>query len=382
MTYEIVKYRPEHRKQLLELQTHLWGTDLALNAAYLKWKYERNPYIDAPYIHVVLHEGRVVATRGGYVTRWQVGDPPQRLNWMAGADTVIAPEHRGGGLYEKMTRAVLDDMAADGYTHTLTLTSAPIAFWGTTKMGWRCPGAYRVLRRETGRGRLARIRGGLARRWPALGGLWQDRRDASWDVSMGPFAALDGADGRRGDSALDSICVEQTPRPEAMAALVERVGSDGRIRHVRDKAFFSWRFEDPFRAFRFLYWDDGELQGYLILSTRHPALRPTEIAIVDWEAANTQIKNELLRTAIDWGGFDSLTIWSATLPEETRALLRDAGFEHVRPRLRDRTGRLEPNWPGFLIRPTMIDVDDDNWTVGGRDLLNISNWEMRQVYAG
>ena len=139
MTHEIVKYRPEFRSQLLELQAHLWGPDPALNAAYLEWKYERNPYTDPPYIHVALRDGRVVAMRGGFGSQWQVGNPPQMMKWMCAGDTVIVPEHRGGGLFRALIGTALNDMAADGYTHTLVLSAVPTAFWGAVKMGWRCP---------------------------------------------------------------------------------------------------------------------------------------------------------------------------------------------------------------------------------------------------
>ena len=382
MTYEIVKYRPEHRSQLLKLQAHSWGPDPALNAAYLEWKYERNPYTDAPYIHVVLHEGCVVAARGGYIMEWQIGEPPQRLNWMCGADAAIAPEHRGGGLYEKMTRAVLNDLAADGYTYTLSMTAVPIAFWAIIKMGWRCPAAYRVLRRETWPGRFTRVGGGLARRVPALGSLLQRHGNPLSGASNDAFAGLDAAEGGDVDSEDGPICVEPTPRSEAMAALVAQLGSDGRLRHVRDEAFFSWRFADPFRTFRFLYWDDGALQGYLILSAHLPTTGRTDIEIVDWEASDIEVKDALLRAAIGLGRFDTLTIWSTTLPESTLAILRDARFTYVRPRLRDRTGRLEQNWPGLLIRPTTDEIHDHQWTLGGRDILDITNWELRQAYAG
>ena len=216
---------------------------------------------------------------------------------------------------------------------------------------------------------------------PALERLWQRRRGAFPNASTDAFAELDRAGSQDGNSLNGRICVEQTPRPGAMAALVAHLGSDGRLRHARGEAFFAWRFADPFRTFRFLYWDDGALQGYLILSAHLPASGRRDIEIVDWEATNAEVKDALLRAAIGWGRFDTLTIWSATLAEETRAMLRDAGFRYIRPRLRDRSGRLETNWPGFLIRPTTDANRDDEWTVGGRDLLDLSNWDLRRAYS-
>jgi hypothetical protein len=53
MEYEIVKYCPEFKQQVLKLQTHLWSPDVTVNSAYLEWKYERNPYMKTPFIHLV-----------------------------------------------------------------------------------------------------------------------------------------------------------------------------------------------------------------------------------------------------------------------------------------------------------------------------------------
>ncbi len=67
MEYELLKYRPELKEQILKLQTHLWSLwspDLALNRAYFEWKYDQNPYIDQPLIYVALCNGEVVGMRG------------------------------------------------------------------------------------------------------------------------------------------------------------------------------------------------------------------------------------------------------------------------------------------------------------------------------
>jgi len=382
MTYEIVKCRPELRTQLLELQTHLWGPDPALKAAYLDWKYLRNPYIEAPYIHLALHQGRAVAMHGGFGGPWQVGDPPQRLNWINGADAVIAPEHRGGGLHEKLHRVALADMAADGYTHTLTLSAVPISFWACVKLGWRCPGTFRPLRRGTWRAHRARLGRRIARRVPVLAGLWRRGWVASPDPSNDVFAALDAAGGQDGNIGSDPMSVDRSARPEAMAGLVGRLPPDGRIRGIRDEAFFAWRFADPFRVFRFLYWDDGGLDGYLILSARLGARGAADITILDWEATDARIKTALLSAAIDRGRFGRITVWSATLDEEDLSSLQTSGFKFVPSGLRDRTGRPEPNWPGILIRPTRDQPVADDWTQGGRDILDLSNWDPRQSHAG
>jgi len=71
MEYEILKYRPEFKEHLLELQTHLWSPDLALNRAYFEWKYDHNPYINPPLIYIALYNGQVVGMRGLMGAAWQ-----------------------------------------------------------------------------------------------------------------------------------------------------------------------------------------------------------------------------------------------------------------------------------------------------------------------
>ena len=37
--YEIVKYRPELKEQVVELQKELWSSDASRNRRFLEWKY-------------------------------------------------------------------------------------------------------------------------------------------------------------------------------------------------------------------------------------------------------------------------------------------------------------------------------------------------------
>ena len=72
-----------------------------------------------------------------------------------------------------------------------------------------------------------------------------------------------------------------------MAELAERIGYDGRIRHVRDEQYFSWRFQNPLSEYRFLFWDNGRLDGYLVLYRKVYPPGNDELAyIVDWDAIN------------------------------------------------------------------------------------------------
>jgi hypothetical protein len=96
--YEAVKYNPEHKKQVIELQKHLWSPDVDVNdvnAAYFEWKYERNPYMDSPFLSLALYEGRVVGMGGMFGAKWQIGNPSQTFLCPRSVDSLVAPDHRG-----------------------------------------------------------------------------------------------------------------------------------------------------------------------------------------------------------------------------------------------------------------------------------------------
>ncbi|MGH6914600.1 MAG: GNAT family N-acetyltransferase, partial [Geminicoccales bacterium] len=200
MDYQFVQYRPEYRDQVLALLVSLWGSDAAFNSALFEWKYERNPYADPPFIFLALHRGRVVGMRGAFAGRWQGGDPPRPFPALCGADLFISPEHRGTGLFRQLLAASLNGMAAAGYSHTFNLSAVRLTFLGCLRMGWRCPGPYQVVRRESLSAALTRRGARLARRL----GVPNATHAEPLERSAGPtncFRALDRASARIVDSS-------------------------------------------------------------------------------------------------------------------------------------------------------------------------------------
>ena len=116
-------------------------------------------------------------------------------------------------------------------------------------------------------------------------------------------------------------------RPDAMAELVEGLATDGRIRHVRDAEYFAWRFRNPLHEYRSCTRGTRRLTGYLALRrARSERFDRVGVYLADWEAGDIRTKQALLDAAIRWGGFSHMVAWSATLPDDTRRLLHEAGF--------------------------------------------------------
>ncbi len=366
MKYEIVKYRPEFKSQVVELQTHLWGPDLAMNTAYLEWKHEHNPYMDEPLIYVALCGRKVVGMRGFYGAKWEIGDPSQTLLYPCAGDLVVAPEHRRCGVFRKIMQVALKDMADMGYAYVFNLSGNQINILGSLAQGWRSTGSLRLMQCQAKQKNILRRIQRYARK---LSFLSSDKRRA-------PFYFLDRKGARYCGKASSNVSVEPTSRPQAMAQLVERIGGDGRIRHVRDQQYFAWRFLNPRRFYRFLFWENGDLEGYLVLQTTKTHKDKLSVKIVDWEATDFRVQADLLQAAIRWGHFHRLNIWSATLPEEAKLMLQNTGFNRV-----EDTESVTPKPPAVLIRPVRDEMLNTDWVLANRRLLDLANWDLRMIYS-
>jgi GNAT superfamily N-acetyltransferase len=366
MGIEFVPYRPEHASAIARLQTHLWSTDPARNAAYFHWKYLENPFVPEPVVWLAMSGERAVAMRGAFGSAWEANRPQEPFIIPCVDDMVVDPEHRNRGLVRPLMQALLDDLGARGYRHAFSLSAAPITLVVSLATGWGAVGSTdpigRVARSVTITRRL-RARAGripLVRRFA---------RRLVLDGERDGFHHLDRS--RRRERR---ITMTREPRPEDMAALVKRNGGDGRIRHVRDARYLEWKFRNPLADYRFFYFDEQVLGGYLVLHrTASDRGDRASVSIVEWEAASTKIRLALLDEALYRGAFASVGTWGATLPNPLRSELGRRGFRTAVP------GTLRE--PGHQILVRCLDPSNGDLTLNGRPLLDMTQWDLRLLHS-
>ena len=396
---QIVKYRSEFQSRLIKLQAHLWGQDQATRAAYLKWKYDENPYADDTYIYLAFCDKQLVGMVGAYGVKWQIGDPGQTFPGLCFADLVIHPRHRQRNLFPKLMGYALNDLSNTSYAYTLDLSAAPHVALSLLMQGWRSMFIQTASRTIEHASQSALVENGQESsrfaavyrqiyghldKLPLLVPTYRWLRRHTYDLvarqvteTRRAFVDLDGNADRHQINC--RVTLSKTPRSRAMAELSKRIGYDGRIRHVRDEQYFSWRFQNPLSEYRFLYWDNGRLDGYLVLYGKvYPPGNDEVTYIVDWDAINEDVWHDLLRAAIQWGNFNYISIWSATLSKDEKRLLRKAGFA-----FRDKTGNATRDIQGenILIKSVNQANQQPDWILGGRDMLDPTNWDLRTIYS-
>ncbi len=372
--YAIEPYRPELLQQVVRLESPFWGSSAARGAAFFDWKYQRNPYTPEPLFYVALREGRVVGARGMFGSCWEVDGSGEPVVLPVAADLMIDPAHRDSDLFLAINDFSRADLERRGYTHLLnTSSSTANAIASVVTMGWRAVDAVGELaRRKPAAARAARLLSNASR--PALGRrVMALARRARGALRIAAFRSLDRNTRREPAELGYPISVTREPRVEAMAGLVEQIGSDGRIRHVRDAAYFNWKFDNPLADYRFLYWGERDLEGYLVLQYQRTM---SQVNILDWEARDPNVRLGLLLAAVKWGGFWNLHVWSGTLGDADRAVLREAGFSpSAFARLTARHGG------NLLMRPVGSAAEDESWCLRGRRIDRADEWDLRMLYS-
>jgi hypothetical protein len=382
-SYKIISYRPEYHEQIVGLHQYLWGGDAALRAAYIDWKYIRNPYLRDPHIYLAIDGERVIGIRSFVGAEWQFGSPRQTLVLPLEADTIIAPEHRNEGLVSLMMKTAMRDLGEKGYTYVLSLGTIPRVLMSDMKIGWRSIGSLGALQfkgvvserspksravvRASERKFLPHVRA-LLRNSRLAVAVYRKIRALARPSPRGRFDLLDHICDQKSGKLGRHISIAESPRIAPMVHLKRELTKDSRIRHVQDEEYYTWRLQNPSSYYRYLFWDDSKLQGYLILqATRFFPHHP--VALVDWCASTDEIRAELIRAAIRLTHGQDLFTWSATLSEGERGIFEDAGF---RPLPEGST-----NNPWIAAACPLREMLDQEWCLGDQRLLDIKNCDFR-----
>jgi hypothetical protein len=323
--------------------------------------------------------------------------PTEIMPSLSLADLVIDPTHRNRRIFPKLLEFALQDLSQSSYAVAFDLTASPDVALVMMMNGWRSlylQTAHRQqyppimgdqLQKSWLRQSYDKLRT-YAKTMPLATNIYQHLRQMKQKIFTQQngneahhfFHTFDCNQARRHPQEQPHIRVQITPQPAIMADLVRRLPQDGRIRHARDEQYFAWRFQNPLSEYRFLFWEEAQLEGYLVLQTKADARANAWVNMVDWEATDEHVALELLNAALAWGELKELEIWSATLAESMKIRLAALDFC-----FRDRTGSAVRDIHGehLMLYPLQSERGQAYSNEIGRRLEDLANWNIRMIYS-
>ncbi|MEW6144884.1 MAG: hypothetical protein AB1598_07700 [Thermodesulfobacteriota bacterium] len=378
MNFEISRYSCDsenHIDQIARLKTINWGLDFDVFRSYAKWNYLDRPHSKPPLIYFVRLGEETVAMRGAYETTWQVNNASPRFHAFCSADLLILQEYRNKGLYKEFASYVMEDLCKMGVRYFFSFTATPLNSIISLSIGWKAIGKINVMEKQfqTNRSKAISLAKNLAGpraiqllKKARLNLILKRRRKDDPQKN-------DVIDNRARTQLPSSITLENRPRPLEMARLVDSTRPKDKITLVRDESFFDWRYNNPLSKYRFLYWYDDGLKGYLVLQSHLYSLESLgTYNIFELEAINSSVKIDLLNAVISIINEGSITVWTNMLDQDSYEFLVSNGFkEKNSAKIINETTRT------MLIRP--IGKHDDKIEFQGLNLLDADNWDFKMI---
>ncbi|NSW52302.1 MAG: GNAT family N-acetyltransferase [Anaerolineae bacterium] len=389
--WQIIRYTPEYKEQVIQLQTHLWGPDLAANTAYFDWKYEQNPYQESPIMYLAVCDDMVAAFAGYSTSRWQAGDPPQIIDCLTGTDAITHPDYRRQSLFSRINERALEDLTQGPHPFIFTLSAGIITTPASHRFGWYdlAPNEIGMYVTNTRSGATGNLRQ-LVKKVPGIYPIYrfvrrmlsrqqENEQQGCAHVPETQFHFLDAMysdnSGIRREAVLP-IQMTRTPDIDKITTILARKTPNPKIRQVRDTTFLQWRYRNPKAGYRFLYAGNWGNAGYMVLrESVYP--KRTEVQIVDWEVETLECFRNLIRCVVREGRFPALSIWTTTMSKAEKQILRDEGFtieiEHLE-------GKPDSYRPVVMVRK-LIEKHTPGWAFTDEFVADSHNWDIRSIYS-
>ncbi len=358
MEYTVTEALDDDLDEIAVLQAALINTAPRQSRRYLEWKYGQNPFISTPLLFVVRHSDQIVAVRGLYGTRWNLGPERETTVLPHADDLLIREEHRNRGLFLLLHRAMVRSAREKGFEAILSLTGLET----TQELSLAC--GYRELEDLDAVQRPATSDASMLRRGEGRV-LRKLRTRGFFSSAFGRGATVNGVCRQMIATARNPrIDVSSSADLAAMSTLAAAPVSD-RIGADRSEDFLRWRLANPDHIYRFLEWRDSALRGYLVLSW--DVMRPGRVTVADVVAENDTVFAELLAALVAVPDID-YAMMSTTLGSTRLQIAKRAGFTVDRAGSTDQRRR-------FLYFPVTSDslVPDESmerpWRVSELDLM-------------
>lgn len=339
--YRVELFRPELLGKFASVLSPLLGNDSELSQRYIRWKHLEYPSGENPILVALVHtaSGEVVGMHGFLPMTWLTGRQVNEMRVACWTDLVVHPLHQGKGLASFLFQETTKILEGRNFEVAIGFSQNAKSWALSGKLGWKSTGIATYMQKGTPSWERqtiqteGRLRFYMKR---AIGVVARKLNRAPRPV----FASLDRAmRKRKGRSS--TIEYNEMPRPADMARLSASVHPGGRLCQEKKQAYFEWRFKNPTARYRFLFYGEEKLRGYIVLQIFRKGAAG-RVCILDLTAEDSNIAMVLLNEVLKKGGFKHVYMLAEGLDPSIQAFLLKDGFN-----LEKRENRI----PSLIVKP-------------------------------
>jgi hypothetical protein len=341
-----LRFDHEKKTAILDLLALKWQKEKKKDREqFFSWRYESNPYTDAPIIYLAYDQDILIGLRAFVLQKFVLKDYEYLV--FSPSDAIIHPSYRRMGLFSLLNVEFLNDINTNFSANKiiLNLSSNKFSNSANLKLGWQQSKAKKKYSYKIS---FVNI----------LKSIIYKKRDIFYN---GLISKTNG-----------EIKYEITNLLYAseISSFLFDSRIEGKITNIRDEAFFRWRYAEPFTDFKFVYcWKGSKLKGYMILKN-HSSFQSI---IEEYFCLDIQIMKEIIEFAVK----------NLSIP-----ILRTISIGILQNRLLFRCGLIQE--PDFvlrllnrerlpvLVRPICKNPEEKDFFVEKLDLRDMDNWLIYQ----
>lgn len=373
MQYTITKHSDDfenHIDQIAELKATNWDIDVDLFRAYIKWNYIDRPDSNPPILYLARSEEGVIAMRGFYESKWQLGNSSKSFHSLSPADFLIKQQYRNTGLYSEMLNHTTQDLEDSGYPYLFNFNATPTNLIGCLSTGWKSIGRIKSIQKQIPLKDSAPVK--YAKSILKKAGIYDSIRELGLKI----FKLRNNSEmmkimhDRSAAKPRARILVDDKPKPKEMAGLTSDLKPKNKIFLPKNEPFFKWRYSNPLSEYLFLYCYDETLKGYLVLQSQKE-LSTGNFNIIDLEAVDASAQIQLLDhlTMIMQPGLISL--WENMLDKDGLEHITSDGFTEQKS-----NKSVKDTVQTILVKP----LHDKSFEYENFNLIDPESWDLKMLY--
>lgn len=336
------KYKGEDKEQVLALLgANLWHFPHEERLAYFNWKYEQNPYTEAPLGFVCVDGNKIIAFRGYMLQPICINDS---IYYNAAlADTVTDANYRRMGLFSRITKYSIEELEKEPRIVVSTNSSSGgPTLNGYLKLGWQP----------------------LTERKNLFSFSWR---------SLFPKKDIDKEWCKMGENY--RILLSTRYQATEMSALAIEQTCKKLISVHTDNDYIRWRFENPQAEYFYAYYYENEsLTAYLAVKR----IGERKFDIVDFHSQSPRQLRRLVNSLHRWLHPLFILDWMVNKNDAINHSPSSFGFVNLNFILK----RIKKfNVPPFLVRTTKADQQDCDWILEDIDMRDKQNWCLHKIVA-